>query len=125
MVELDIDRSDIVLDPAVIFSQESPRPRQEDSDAGEEPKEAVPGGEVFLPGDLLVQVDRAEAPGRGQHREQVEDPEVKRDYKPVEITIVTWSLVSMEGLGILFKWLVNNEDISYDLPVELDLVRSL
>ena len=78
VIELDIDRSDIALDPGVIFSQETTSPCQEDSYAGEETKEAVPGSEVFLPCDLLVQVDRPEAPGSGQHGEQVEDPEVKR-----------------------------------------------
>ena len=74
MVKLHIDWSDVVPDPAVIFSQNTSCRGQEDPEAGEETEGAVPGSEVFLPRDLLVQIDRPEAPGSGQHGEQVEDP---------------------------------------------------
>ena len=79
MVKLHIDGSDVAPDPAVIFSQDPPGPGQEDSEAGEESEEPVPGSKMFLPGDLLVQIDRAEASGSGQHGEQVEDPGGERE----------------------------------------------
>ena len=79
MVKLHIDWSDVVPDPAVIFSQDTSCRGQEDPEAGEETEEAVPGGEMFLPSDLLVQIDRPEAPGSGQHGEEVEDPGGERE----------------------------------------------
>ena len=103
MVKLDIDRSDIVLDPAIIFIQETSNRGQEDSQAGEETKEAVPGSEMFLPSDLLVQIDRAEAPGCGQHGEEVEDPEVMAVEKKMDkIKIIryqcSWTLSDLSEL---------------------------
>ena len=60
MVKLHIDWSDVVPDPAVIFSQDTSCRGQEDPEAGEETEGAVPGSEVFLPRDLLVQINGSE-----------------------------------------------------------------
>ena len=77
MVKLHIDGSDVVPDPAVIFSQDPPGPGQEDSVAGEETEEPVPGGEVLLASDLLVEIDGAEPSRCCHHGEEVQYPDVK------------------------------------------------
>ena len=97
MVEFDIDRLDVVLDPDIIFCKDSSNTSQEDPNTGEEAAEAVPSGEVFPPRDLLVQINGSEPAGCGQQGEQVEYPgdedhlvhvETNTQYSPVKLNLV-------------------------------------
>ena len=74
MIQFDVDWLDIVLDPSVVLGQDSSCSCQEDSNEGDEPEGAVPGSEVLLASDLLVEIYGAEPSRRREHGEQVEDP---------------------------------------------------
>ena len=53
MVEFNIDRLNVVLDPDIILCQETSDTSEKDSNTGEQTAEAVPSGEVFPAGDLI------------------------------------------------------------------------
>jgi len=74
VIQLHIDRLCIVSQTGTVFCGNSPKGGEEGADTGGETKLAVPAREVRLARHLLVEVDGAEASGRGNDAEQVEDP---------------------------------------------------
>ena len=118
MIQFDVDWLDIVLDPSVVLGQDSSCSCQEDSNEGDEPEGAVPGSEVLLASDLLVEIYRAEPARRGEHCEQVEDPgdqdQTVQKTIPVKSEVLTSeagpcrifeSCEVVKTLGKILRWL--------------------
>ena len=114
MVEFNIDRLNVVLDPDIILCQETSDTSEKDSNTGEQTAEAVPSGEVFPAGDLLVEIDGAKSTSRGQHGKQVENPgddhtvhyrhlETSTSYSPVKLDLV-------RPLRVVKKWRFRRKD---------------